>query len=67
MICSDSVIPSRNPMFHNIEIDLGDGRSDNDAFRVFIRKWVFISCFFIRMMSLGFGVGCVHVLQLRLL
>jgi len=54
-------------MFHNIEIDLGDGRSDNDAFRVFIRKWVFISCFFIRMMSLGFGVGCVHVLQLRLL
>lgn len=38
MICSDSVIPNMNPMFHSIEIDLGEGRSDKEAFSVFIRK-----------------------------
>lgn len=67
MICRDSVIPNRNPMFHSIEIDLGDGRSDRDAFSVFMRKCVFISCFFIRMMSLGLDGGYGRVRRSRLL
>ncbi len=58
MICSDRIIPRRNPMFHNREIDLGDGRSTSDELTIFISGWVFISCFFIRRRSLRFGGDC---------
>lgn len=66
MICKDKVIPRRNPIFHSMEIDLGDGRSDRDAFKVFIKKCVFISCFFIKRMSLVSGGVCGRVSRLRL-
>lgn len=62
MICSDRVIPSRNPMFHMSEIDLGEGRSMRDEFSIFMMKCVFDSCFFIRRMSLVSGAVCVHVI-----
>jgi len=56
-ICNISVIPSRNPRFHRKEIDLGEGRSIRDLFIIFIKGWVFISCFFIRMRILLIGLG----------
>jgi len=46
-ICNTNVIPSRNPMFHINEIDVGDGRSRRDVFIIFMIGLCFISCFFI--------------------
>jgi hypothetical protein len=57
-IWSVSVIPRRNPMFHRNEIEEGDGRSIRDEFIIFVRGTSFTICFFIRMMRLGFGLGC---------
>jgi len=61
MIWRVRVIPRRNPKFHKNEIDLGDGRSARDDFKMEAIGWVFISCCFIRMKNLGFGMGCACV------
>lgn len=45
MICVDSVIPNKNPMFHIVEIDLGVGRSVSDELIIFISGFDFFSCF----------------------
>lgn len=65
MICRDRIIPSMNPIFHMSEMDLGVGRSIREDVSIFISGWVFISCFFIRMMSLGFGVVCARGILLQ--
>lgn len=67
MICIINVIPSMNPMFHRKEIDVGQGRSISDFFIMFVMGFFLISCFFIRMMMIVFGLGDARVLQLRLL
>jgi len=67
MICKVRIIPSINPMFHMYEIDDGVGRSSRDCFVIFIRGFFFISFFFIKMMSLGFGVGGDHDLLFLIL
>lgn len=51
MICSTRVIPSRDPMFHRNEIELGVGRSAREDFTMDAMGWVFIVCFCIKMMS----------------
>jgi len=61
MICRVSVIPSRDPMFHRNEIDLGVGRSASDDLMMDAMGWIFIVWFFIRRMNKGFGMGCDHV------
>jgi len=48
-------------MFHRNEIEEGEGRSIKDEFIIFERGASFTICFFIRMMRLGFGWGCVLV------
>lgn len=64
-ICRVRVIPNRNPMFHNMEIDVGVGRSSSAFFTIDRIGLVFISWFFIRMMNLRFGLGCVRFSILR--
>lgn len=62
MICRVKVKPSRKPKFHRNEIDVGVGRSKRDFFIRFVTGLLFISCFFIRMRNLGFGLGGGHVM-----
>ena len=47
VICSTRVIPSRNPMFHISEIEVGDGRSISEDFVIFVIGFFFHSCVFI--------------------
>jgi len=54
------VNPRRNPKFHRKEIEVGVGRSIRDFFIRFVTGFIFISCFFIRMRYLGFGLGGGH-------
>lgn len=60
-ICRESVIPSRNPMFHINEIDEGVGRSNKDVFIIFKIGLFFDSCFFIRSLKMRFGLGGTFV------
>jgi len=60
MIWSVRVNPSRNPKFHRNEIEVGVGRSMRDFFIKFVTGLFFISCFFIKMMCLVFGLGGVR-------
>ena len=64
-ICRVRVIPSRNPMFHMNEIDLGVGRSIREFFIIFNSGLFFISCVFIKMMRIRSGRGDVHVSRLQ--
>ena len=46
-ICRVNVIPRRNPIFHNDEMEVGEGSSINDVFIIFVRgafdfKFIFI-------------------------
>jgi len=56
-ICRVSVIPSRKPIFHIIEIEDGVGRSRRDAFNILRIGFFFISWFFIKMMKIWIGSG----------
>lgn len=47
VICRARVIPSRNPMFHRKEMDVGDGRSRREDFVIFEIGFFFHSCVFI--------------------
>jgi hypothetical protein len=62
MICSVNVNPSRNPKFHRNEIEVGVGRSKRDFFIRFVIGFIFISCFFIKMKCLEFGLGDARVM-----
>ena len=64
MICNVSVNPSRNPMFHKNEIEVGVGRSSKDFFIMFDIGFSFINCVFIKMMCLLFDLGGDRVLLL---
>jgi hypothetical protein len=64
MICRVRVNPSKNPKFHKNEIEVGVGRSRRDFFIRFVTGLFLISCFFIRMRSLGFDLGDVRGMTL---
>jgi len=34
MICKVKVVPNRNPIFHKVEIEEGQGRSSRDFFKM---------------------------------
>jgi len=48
-------------MFHMNEIEDGEGRSISEELISFVSGIFFTSWFFIRMMRIGFGVGCKTV------
>jgi len=54
------VNPRRNPKFHKNEIEVGVGKSIRDFFIRFAIGFILISCFFIRMMCLEFGLDGVR-------
>jgi len=60
MIWMVRVNPSKNPKFHRNEIEVGVGKSRRDFFIRLAIGFIFISCFFIRMRSLMFGLGGVR-------
>jgi len=59
MICVIRVIPSRNPMFHRKEMEVGEGRSSREDFVIFVIGFFFHSCVFIKggVYCLGWIVG----------
>jgi len=57
MIWRVRVNPSKKPKFHRNEIEVGVGKSMRDFFIKFVTGLLFISCFFIRMRNLEFGLG----------
>ena len=46
--CKDRVIPARNPMFHNNEIDLGVGKSAKDPFKICSISFCVVMCILIK-------------------
>lgn len=46
-ICKVRVIPSRNPMFHRVEIEAGVGRSIKDFLRILVIGFDFMKFVFI--------------------
>lgn len=55
IICRVSVIPSKNPMFHIKEIEVGVGRSKRDDFIIFNIGFILDSCFFIKSLWMLLG------------
>jgi hypothetical protein len=64
MICRVNVNPKRNPKFHRNEIEVGVGKSRRDFFIKFVSGLFFISCVFIKMRNLVFGLGGVREMKL---